>query len=575
MAKPQVFSPRWVTWAVVAIALAAATLRMHDLGRSALSHFDEGVYAMTADWLFSYGTLYPNQEKHAPLAYPVLVGIGYQIAGGPSAAVAVAVNALLGVGTCLILFWLGRRLFGLGVGLASAALLAVNDFHIVLCKSALVDPLFVLLFVASLGLLYRCLSSGKWPDAVAAGLVVGAAWNTKYNGFLPLGIVLAAMALEHLRARWASPPGDMPPARQWVRQWLTAAVVAGLCYLPWALYVDSTIGYAELTEHQRGYLRHWTHWADHARILLGDLAVFRHVGTGLLVLALVGSIGLGAVRRWGPPVWLLGAGLAALAAIVYGGVEAVCLAAGLCGSFYAFTRGTRGDRLIAVWVLTLVSITPLYTPYARLALPLVPGLLLLTARWVQVTLREAAQAPSRRIGIEVTVAVVLSIGLSWVGGRLFDVPLQRWQASFAGRGGYAALGEAIGRSTEPGAWIVYHAQPTLAFHCPRYTVPTGANQDLSERVEKIVANLQAAGTDELPAVYVAVDFIVYRDSQSAVLNSFETGRRRWKPVMSIAANPGLLQWLDERHASGYWRELKDPPAEASKSLRLICVYRAR
>ena len=175
-------SERPIYWLLAMIVVVAMALRLHDIERTAIDHFDAGRYALTAYQLASDGEWFDEQAYHAPLGYPWLVSVVYEVKGAATTTGAVLVSALAGVGTCLLMFWLGRRLFGAGVGLAAAALLAVNDFHIAFSKAVLVDSLFTFAFVAALGLLYWAWSSEKGYVALAAGLAVGAAWNVKYNG---------------------------------------------------------------------------------------------------------------------------------------------------------------------------------------------------------------------------------------------------------------------------------------------------------------------------------------------------------------------------------------------------------
>ena len=565
MATTQRYLSQPVGVALTVILVVAALLRVHDIRRAAVSHFDEGVYASSALRLSVGADFYHGQEYHAPPGYPFVVSVAFRLLGGPSATVAFLVSTLAGVGTCALLFVLGRWLFGPGVGLAAAGLLAVNDFHISLCKSALVDAQFTLLFTGGLGLLYLTWVRPQVRLAVASGLVVGAAWLTKYNGFLPLAIMPAAIVLEAVRRRWRSTEDTVPPLKRALALWALSAGVALLCYLPWALHLHNTLpdGYASLTVHQRQYLRDWSDWLGHARELLSDLAVFRHVGTAAALAGLIAVVVWALRSRRVARRWTLAGAAAALAGSVYAGVEAVYLAAALCGIGFALTRGGRGDRFLAVWALALLVMTPLYTPYVRLVSPLLPALILLAVRWVTVVLAAPTEPVPRRAQLERVVGLVLVMALASVGGKLLGVPFARWQSAFAARGGYAqAAAELDGLNDD--ALITFHAQPSFYFYRPD-----------ARRVDDsdFVIYLQMLARRLGKPTYLVVDFILANNREAR--RSVDTHERQLAEVARFENDLSLLQLLDQHDADRFWDYLRDPDTYAAQQLRTIRIYRVR
>ena len=114
-------------------------------------------------------------------------------------------------------------------------MLATAEYHLVFSRLALTDATFILLFWAALWCLFEAISTGKRHWFVAGGVVTGLCWNTKYHGFLPLAITGLWLTLRALS-------GERPAFRGFA----IACGIAVTAYLPWAVYVQATIGYPAL-----------------------------------------------------------------------------------------------------------------------------------------------------------------------------------------------------------------------------------------------------------------------------------------------------------------------------------------
>jgi 4-amino-4-deoxy-L-arabinose transferase-like glycosyltransferase len=111
------------------------------------------------------------------------------------------VQAALGAASCVLLFWLGRRLFSRAVGVLAGALFSVYGLHIFYTGTIL--PTVVVTF---LNLLFFWLVAGGQKSvsparAGLAGVVLGVAILAKSNAVLLLPMSLFAIFL--LRAQWA------------------------------------------------------------------------------------------------------------------------------------------------------------------------------------------------------------------------------------------------------------------------------------------------------------------------------------------------------------------------------------
>ena len=128
--------------------------------------------------------------------------------GGPDVATARLGAGLLGALAVVIAFLLGRRWFGTWVGLAAAAILAANPWHLQLSRwahEATVTPLLVLLSVALLGAAGIPPFGGSQQPRPARALVAGLVFGACCYGypsvriFLPALLVATALAA---RAHW-------------------------------------------------------------------------------------------------------------------------------------------------------------------------------------------------------------------------------------------------------------------------------------------------------------------------------------------------------------------------------------
>jgi 4-amino-4-deoxy-L-arabinose transferase-like glycosyltransferase len=359
------------------LLLAGLGLRVWGFGSTGIDHFDEAVYAFSAlsvagaaEATNSGGgagaaEVFPGQHRFSPPVYFSLVGAVSRLTGVAVDRMALLVNMILGTLTIAAVWWAGRNWFGPAPGMAGAALLAFNEYHIALSRTALSDVAFALFFLIAVWLILTALDRLSLRWAIVAGLAVGLAWGTKYHGWLAQAIVAGALIpiLWSRRGRNDSNTGRV------VILWFVITLVAIVCYLPWALYVESQPGgYADLMAYQRTMLR--STWLDNLvwQIRLQEFldGPLTRAAPFLAVLA-AGLYDPG----WTKDSRLPAGGVLVVVALVFGigGAGAAVLLA-----FVALPLLVRPPwRLTAVtllaWLVVWLVLTPLYQPYARLVLP--------------------------------------------------------------------------------------------------------------------------------------------------------------------------------------------------------------
>jgi YYY domain-containing protein len=110
-----------------------------------------------------------------------------------------ALSALWGTATVLLLFALGRRLYGTRTGLLAGALLAATVLHVQNSHFATTDVPLTFLVLLALALMVEVVEYGRPAAYAAAGAAVGLAVATKFSA-LPLLLPLAVAAAFRARS---------------------------------------------------------------------------------------------------------------------------------------------------------------------------------------------------------------------------------------------------------------------------------------------------------------------------------------------------------------------------------------
>lgn len=339
---------RWELAFVVGVTIVGAIIRVTRIWECGLSHFDAGIYAESGLWPYT-GGFHPYQGYYSPPLFPFLIGIANLLLGGPTDYSGVLVSVVAGTLLIPLGWWLGRAWFSPAAGVLAALAICLSGFQIVFARVGLTDALFTLLFVAGFAATRSAIFQGTWLQILGASALVGLAWNTKYNGFLPL--ILAA--------------GYLKPDIKVAFRFASISIFSFLLYLPWAIEFHVKHGYGTLLDHQRGYIQGidsiWENWLQALRWL--EVAE-----TPSAALVLITAASLSAMQRKWPNALILitFAVIASLFEISQWGVWIWIPAAFLGAATSATTVLRRGG----LWVLALLIVLPaIYAPYLRLWLP--------------------------------------------------------------------------------------------------------------------------------------------------------------------------------------------------------------
>jgi 4-amino-4-deoxy-L-arabinose transferase-like glycosyltransferase len=326
-----------------------------DLGHSA-SYYQPGYHpcgTASAPWnphLFAYGSF--------PLYLLKGVSAVWGLIGSPPSLYDLrfagrTLSALFDTTTVLLVFVLGWRLWGRGVGLLAALLAALAVLHIQLSHFYAVDTLLTLLAVATLLGCWRTLCSGRLIASALTGFAFGLALATKVSA-APL---VAAIVAAHAAYALSDPAGTKlawSPSAARLRRAILGLVLAGAVALA-ALFVAQPYGFLDWPRFVSAVVEQ----GGMVRRTLDYPYTRQYIGTTpyLYQIRQLGEWGLG------PPL----------------GIVAVI------GALAALWRGLvlreKSDLLLLAWVVPYFAIVGAFqVKFLRYMLPITPVLLLWAAR---------------------------------------------------------------------------------------------------------------------------------------------------------------------------------------------------
>lgn len=557
-------------WALIGVVLlVAVVLRIIALSRSAVEHFDEGVYASNV-YFGPPDYAYPQQRFFGPPLLPALIEtcmIGGSLVGLPPNCGALLPSFLAGCATIVALWWFGRSWFGPEVGISAATLAALSDFHILYSATALTDVLLGLWLVLAVDAIGRSLLQQDLRWAIGAGIFTGLAWWTKYNGWLPLAIEAAALPL----LCWFLRPG-----RNQLLAWLTSFVAtvatAAAVWTPYYLWLQSHGGYGPIAANHAKYVVGISGWLDAAARQLSNQYCIEGWTT---IVGVVAAIVLPAVifargREQAGVALFMGVAVGYMAiqftsfvgVIVWALPGLVCVLWSVDRSQLAEPAEKRrvvAGVLVFFWFAGLALLTPLYWPYPRLALPA------LCAAWIGTAIC-VAEGPLKGLTIPGWFSrsswhlngLLMFLALVVVLLALAKPDVKKVHLSGERRGIQTIATQIVAENKLGDPRVVYvYGEPALFFQ-------------LRAAGEPIVAPVQDVPTE--PATIdgkpVATFLVVgpHAESDSQFQQQWKAAEERWALLKTLDYQPSAVAWLDLHDA-------RKP--EAGKMEHSIRLYRFR
>jgi YYY domain-containing protein len=342
-------------WRLIAVLLFASIVRLVDLDwdQGHAFHPDERAIAFAVERLswhplqlnpgfFAYGSL-PMYATRAASEVARRLGWSHDASFATLLLTGRTLSAAAGVVTVLVLFALGRRLFGTAVGLLAALLLAACVLHIQQSHFMTSDVFVTLFVLASLWRLVGVVERGWTRDYAYAGICMGLALATKASA-APLAVPLAVATA--LRLRRESTPGPVLGR-------------SGLALLAAAATFAAGQPYALLDLEN-----FWSQLAEQGRIV-------RHAGIVPYTVQYIGApkfaYELGQMVLWGM------APLLGIVATWATATRAIAL----------LRNRSDTDLVLAAWAIPYFLLTGWFeVKYMRYLLPVYPIFILWAARWL-------------------------------------------------------------------------------------------------------------------------------------------------------------------------------------------------
>jgi 4-amino-4-deoxy-L-arabinose transferase-like glycosyltransferase len=188
---------RKVRLTALLVGVLAALCFLPGIGRVPLFDRDETRFGEAAREMIvkhDYVVPYFNDEYrlHKPILIYWIMGAAYNVFGVNEFAARLG-SALAGVGVCLLVFWLARRMFGLFPAALAGVVMATNLMQIVEARAATVDSVQLLLVMVCFIQLWRIYTGERRWDAYVL-LYGGIALGTLTKGPVVVGVVLLAVA---------------------------------------------------------------------------------------------------------------------------------------------------------------------------------------------------------------------------------------------------------------------------------------------------------------------------------------------------------------------------------------------
>ncbi|MFZ5863236.1 MAG: ArnT family glycosyltransferase [Nitrospirota bacterium] len=173
-------------------------------------------------------------NTYYPPLYPLATALLTPLVGTIERA-GVMVSALAGSATIIPVWWLTRRVFGPTAAWIAVLLSATNPLLVHWSTHALTEPLFILLAVSAVAILFCATEAGSVWWLMVGGLVCGLAYLTRVAG-LPLFIFLAGfVVLFYLRIG--------TPFRDIMTRAAALCLGFALIALPYVSYLRTQLGY--------------------------------------------------------------------------------------------------------------------------------------------------------------------------------------------------------------------------------------------------------------------------------------------------------------------------------------------
>ncbi|MEO0094784.1 MAG: glycosyltransferase family 39 protein [candidate division WOR-3 bacterium] len=156
-------------------------LNILNLKNLTLIDWDEGVYALQAEWLASNGNEGKPFNFQTPPLFQITIALFFKLIGYNGW----VLNLISIVFSCLtiyITFLLGKKIYNDTIGLISVFLFISSEYFLFFSKSGLSDATFAFFFISAIYFFYRSLEENRKLHYILCGFFTTLTCYTKYTG---------------------------------------------------------------------------------------------------------------------------------------------------------------------------------------------------------------------------------------------------------------------------------------------------------------------------------------------------------------------------------------------------------
>ena len=182
-----------LAWSGILFAFAFVLRVIHGWPREVLADHDSAAFILRAREIFSGGSLF--HPYHVP-GYPLMIGIWSIITGDY---IKGARMASVFSGSCLVIviYVLGKKLYGRSVAIMAGLLTAINYALIDLSASELAEATYTLIIFSATALTVWAVRSQRLMIWAMSGLLFGFSYWVRPEGFVYLGLIPFLAWIEH------------------------------------------------------------------------------------------------------------------------------------------------------------------------------------------------------------------------------------------------------------------------------------------------------------------------------------------------------------------------------------------
>lgn len=163
------------------IVLIFLIVNIINLKNLSLIDWDEGVFALQAQWLANMVCEGKPFNFQTPPLFQIIVAILFKIFGEWDRILPL-ISIVFSAMTLYTIFFLGRKLYDETVGLFAIIFFVSTEYFFFFSKSGLSDAMFLFFFTTAIYLFYKSLNSGHIIHYLGSGFFALLACYTKYTG---------------------------------------------------------------------------------------------------------------------------------------------------------------------------------------------------------------------------------------------------------------------------------------------------------------------------------------------------------------------------------------------------------